>query len=177
MRRQLDPKIFPASEYIQSSSKSEVDTNVKANSTRNLNFQNSSLDFQEQEEANTQSLRERISGMKDQQDKEKMKNSMHDLVQRIQQLELRFAKFAEPVVEAQHNLRDKMQALEIKVSDRALVDNRTQALIDRHQIILRQFEQDMQKMRSLVEEKEMQNAYLNNMLRDARLEIERLKKL
>ena len=38
------------------------------------------------------------------------------------------------------------------------------------------FEQDMQKMRNLVEEKEMQNAYLNNMLRDARLEIERLKK-
>ncbi len=174
MRRQLDPKIFPNSEYIQSSNKNEEKIALQ---NKKIDFKTEQLDFAQQEQAHTQSLRDRISDLKDNQEKEKTKMLIQALVEKMQVLEMKFAKLAEPVLENQKNLRDKMISLEQRVSDRSIVDNRTQALIDRHQIIVRQFEQDMQKMRSLIEEKEMQNAYLNNVLRDARQEIERLKKL
>ncbi len=75
------------------------------------------------------------------------------------------------------DLRSKHSSLSGKVTERHLTDMKTQALIDRHTQLLRQFEQRVASLQRVIEEQEYQIMNYKSALEDARKEIARMKRL
>lgn len=75
------------------------------------------------------------------------------------------------------DLRSKYSSLSGKVTERNLVDMKTQALVDRHTQIMRQFEQRVSQLQKVIEEQEFMLMNYRGYLDEAKKEIARLKRL
>lgn len=89
---------------------------------------------------------------------------------RIQSLEVRMENLA-------HELRSKLQSLSGKVSEAHMSDLKTQALMDRHTQLLRQFEARVTQLQKVIEDQEFQILGYQASLEEARRELSKLKKL
>lgn len=93
-----------------------------------------------------------------------------DFTKKLTALESRFEALSQ-------DLRDKYSNLSSKVTERNLTDMKTQALIDRHTQLLRQFETRVAQLQKVIEEQEFQIMNYQASLEEARRDISRLKKL
>lgn len=91
-------------------------------------------------------------------------------VQKLGTLESKFEALSQ-------DIRSKHSTLSGKVTERHMTDMKTQALIDRHTQLLRQFEQRVASLQRVIEEQEYQIMNYKSALEDTRKEIARLKRL
>lgn len=75
------------------------------------------------------------------------------------------------------DLRGKYSHLSSKVTEHNLSDMKTQALIDRHTHVLRQFEQRVAQLQRMIEEQEFQILNYKSALEEARKELARIKRI
>lgn len=90
--------------------------------------------------------------------------------QKLTALESRFEAMSQ-------DLKSKYSGLTGKMTERNLTDMKTQALMDRHTQLLRQFEQRVSQLQRVVEEQEYQILNYKSALEEARKELQRLKKI
>jgi hypothetical protein len=76
-----------------------------------------------------------------------------------------------------HETTGKFAQVAAKVNERKVVDGKVQDLVDRHNTIIRNFENRLTSLQRLVTEQEMALHNSTAALEDARLEISRLKRL
>lgn len=91
-------------------------------------------------------------------------------LQKLGSLESRFEALSQ-------DLKSKYSGLTGKMTERNLTDMKTQALMDRHTQLLRQFEQRVSQLQRIVEEQEYQILNYKSALEEARKELQRIKKL
>lgn len=91
-------------------------------------------------------------------------------VQKLSALESKFEALSQ-------DLRGKHSNLSGKVTERHMTDMKTQALIDRHTQLLRQFETRVAGLQRVIEEQEYQIMNYKSALEDARKDIARMKRL
>lgn len=74
-------------------------------------------------------------------------------------------------------LKSKLNSLAVKVTEKQMSDLKTQALIDRHTQLLRQFETRVLQLQKVIEEQEFQILNYQASLEEARHELSKLKRL
>lgn len=89
---------------------------------------------------------------------------------KVQSLEARFEN-------ALLEVRTKLQSLGTKVTDSHMADMKTQALMDRHTQLLRQFETRVGQLQKVIEEQEFQILNYQASLEESRRELSKLKRL
>jgi chromosome segregation ATPase len=93
-----------------------------------------------------------------------------DFVKKLGALESRFEALSQ-------DLRGKYSSLSSKITERNLIDMKTQALIDKHTQLLRQFEARNAGLQKVIEEQEFQIMNYQAALEEARRDLARIKKL
>lgn len=121
-------------------------------------------------------LEKRIEGliqevrMKQEEQTRSIQTRFELFVQKLNSLDSKFEALAQ-------DLRGKYSHLSSKVTEHNLSDMKTQALIDRHTHVLRQFEQRVSQLQRMIEEQEFQILNYKAALEDARKELARIKRL
>jgi hypothetical protein len=93
-----------------------------------------------------------------------------DFLKKLSALESRFEALSQ-------DLRSKYSSLSTKITERNLMDMKTQALIDKHTQLLRQLESRNAGLQKVIEEQEFQIMNYQASLEEARRDIARMRKL
>lgn len=87
----------------------------------------------------------------------------------------RFTRIEEKVEMVAQELKAKQSQLAAKISERTLMDHKIESMLERHNQVIRTFENRLSSMQKLLDEQELHNRNLVAALQDARREIARLK--
>ncbi|MFK8138866.1 MAG: hypothetical protein AB8E15_10935 [Bdellovibrionales bacterium] len=164
MSRQLDPRLFggesiDAMELIPDSKVPQLD---KLPSDPNL------IRVKENRKNN---IEMKVEGMES-----KVSESMRQMGTDLNQMTKRIERMETHYKTTYQSFQQKLSQLEMRVTDRNMMESKLNALVERQQQMVNSFETRMKEMRKLMEEKEMHNLKLNAALRDARNDLQRLKK-
>lgn len=112
---------------------------------------------------------------------ESLENKVEDFVRSIQSRLERFSSFGARLEEAMtlqnRELLSKMANITAKVNERKVNESRIQDLVDRHNTLVRNFENRLHALQRVVSEQEMSLHNYHAALEEARAEITRLKRL
>jgi hypothetical protein len=124
----------------------------------------------------TKRLEKKVEGLKVEltaktEDTVKQSKQMTDMLSsRLGSLESRFETLSQ-------ELKGKLNSLSAKVTEKHMADLKTQALIDRHTQLLRQFESRVLQLQKVIEDQEFQILNYQAALEEARQELVKLKRL
>ncbi len=98
-------------------------------------------------------------------------------LQRLERSNRRIKSLEKKMDEVVENFQSKWRHLMGKVTEKTITDGRIQALFDRHNHLVHQFENRLSQMQRIIDEQKIQLMNAKDDLSRARREIERLKRL
>lgn len=105
----------------------------------------------------------------------KVSESQRVMTNELTKLEKRFERLEQHYKQSYDAMAARLQKTDMRMTDRTMMENKIQALLERQNTMMRNFETKLNSVKKNLEEKEIDNLKLHSALREARDEMNRLK--
>lgn len=161
MHRQLDPRLFGEAAEERNTTDNELLPNLER-----LPQDPSSLRAQLKKKENLEMKVEAFIS--------KMSEAQRVMSSELTKLEKRFERLEQHYKQSHEGMQARLQKTDMRMTDRSMMENKIQALLERQNTMMQNFEAKLGQVKKALEEKEIDNLKLQSALREARLDIKNL---
>lgn len=105
----------------------------------------------------------------------KMSEAQRVMGNELTKLEKRFERLEQHYKSSYDSMSSRLEKTDMRMTDRSMMENKIQALLERQNTMMKNFDTKLNQLKKSLEEKEIENLKLHSALREARDDMRRLK--